>query len=72
LSATESNSAPLNACCGAEEALSDTALLGLWSRRPRVRVPSLTPFSLPVLMFALPVHRLGVLRGVQIEVACRE
>jgi hypothetical protein len=43
LSATESNSASLKRAEKAESALRRTTLLGLWSRRSRVRVPSLTP-----------------------------
>jgi hypothetical protein len=44
----------------------------LWSRRPRVRVPSLTPLGLVMPIFAGPVYWCGVYRGTQIAVARRK
>jgi hypothetical protein len=63
LSATEKNSAALKARCLAETALSDTAWLGFWSRRPRVRVPSLTFFPLLVAMLPFRYSGQGLTRG---------
>jgi hypothetical protein len=54
LSATESNSDALKCAERAEIALKRTILFGLWSRRPRVRVPSLTPKPLQI---ALSIER---------------
>src|SRR5215208_1774860 len=62
LSATQSNSEALKRAQRAGFALGRTRLFGLWSRRPRVRVPSPTPFSLHVALFLLREDRRGVLR----------
>jgi hypothetical protein len=71
LSATESNSDTLKRAQTAEIALGRTRLFGLWSRRPRVRVPSLTPWK-PLLTRGFSSFRARasnadrVLRGDQI------
>jgi hypothetical protein len=66
LRATESNSDALKRAQKAGAALRRTTLFGLWSRRPRVRVPSLTPFPLQVALFLLVAERRGGLRGDEI------